>query len=135
MKFVDNKDVSSKFARIKHQFIYKKLLSMLIVACIRTGVELIQVKPQFTSKIGLYKYCHQYGLNIHNGAAMVIARRAYGYKETMPKILKDKLITDLPSFNKKTKWGKWSTINKIIEMKGGTGFWQRDRKSMLGLVS
>ncbi len=45
-----------------------------------------------TSKIGLYKYCHQYGLDVHNGAALVIARRSYGLKENVPKLLRDKLI-------------------------------------------
>lgn len=61
---------------------------MLESACIREGVEIIKVKPQFTSKIGLYKYCHQNGMVVHNGAAMVIARRSYNLKERVPKILK-----------------------------------------------
>ncbi|WP_153016376.1 IS200/IS605 family accessory protein TnpB-related protein, partial [Clostridium tepidiprofundi] len=62
LKFKNDKDVGRKFARIKHGFIYSKLLTMLESACIREGIEIIKVKPQFTSKIGLYKYCHQYGM-------------------------------------------------------------------------
>lgn len=72
LKFEDDKDVQSKFARVKHQFIYRTLLTMLERACNKEGIEVKKVKPQFTSKIGLYKYCHQYGMDVHNGAAMVI---------------------------------------------------------------
>ena len=141
LRFSKDKDVSSKFARISHQFIYRKLLLALIIACIRAGVELIQVKPQYTSKIGLYKYCHQYGLNTHNGAAMAIARRAYGFREKIPKPLRGKLIEDADGFNAKTEWGKWAAVDKTIKktlnnykQKGGTGFWQRDRKTILRAV-
>ena len=134
LKFKDDKDVGKKFSRIKHQFIYSSLLGALETACIRGGVEITKVKPQFTSKIGLYKYCCQYGLNVHNAAAMVIARRAYGYKERVPIILKDKLVTYKNSFDKKTEWAQWAIINNQLKEKGGTGFWIRNRKQILGLA-
>ena len=138
LKFADDTDVKGKFARITHQFTYRKLLQSLQSACARNGVVVIQVKPQYTSKIGRYKYCHQYGLNVHNGAAMVIARRAYGYRERIPKLLEDKLITSLSALNKKSEWGRWSVIHKEIQkrtkQKGGTGFWQRDRKNLLSVA-
>jgi len=143
LKFANDKDVGNKFARIKHQFIYSKLLHMLELCCKRNNVEIVKVKPQFTSKIGLYKYCHQYGMDVHNGAAMVIARRAYGLKEKVPKLLKYMFVKDdnISKFNQKNEWSKWSAINKEIQkqiknikMKGGTGFWQHDRKMILGLV-
>ncbi len=137
LKFKNDKDVHSKFARVKHQFIYSKLLIMLENACIREGVEIIKIKPQFTSKIGLYKYCHQYGMVVHNGAAMVIARRSYKFKEKIPKILKDKLVIDLDKFNKKNEWSKWNEINKNIKGKVGENpdLWLVNRKKILGLVS
>jgi IS605 OrfB family transposase len=141
LKFADDRDVGAKFARVAHQFVYSKLLRMLEVACLRNNIEVTKVKPQYTSKIGLYKYCHQYGIDVHNGAALVIARRGYGYKERVPKLLKDKLVKNRASFDKKTEWGKWSEVNKTIEKqikttkkKGGTGFWEQDRKMILGLV-
>ena len=141
LKFKDDKDVSRKFARIKHQFIYSKLLTMLEMACYREGIQLIKIKPQYTSIIGLYKYLHQYKMNIHNSAAMVIGRRSYGFKEKVPKPIKDKLIEDKIKFNEKTEWGRWSEINKIInkilEGKAGEkpGLWLKDRKQILGLVN
>lgn len=137
LKFKDDKDVHSKFARIKHQFIYRGLLSMLERACIREGVGYTKVKPQFTSKIGLYKYCHQYKLGIHNGAALVIGRRSKQYKEHVPKILRDKLIPCQIDFNKHNEWKRWSIVNTIIKKKGGKtpGLWISNRKSILGYVS
>ena len=137
LKFKNDKDVHSKFARIKHQFIYSKLLTMLESTCIREGIEIIKVKPQFTSKIGLYKYCHQYGMVVHNGAGMVIARRSYNFKEKVPKILKDKLVKDTNKFNKKNEWSKWNEINKNIKVKVGENpdLWLVNRKKILRLVS
>ena len=137
LKFKDDKDVHSKFARAKHQFIYSTLLTMLENACYREGVEVIKVKPQFTSKIGLYKYCNQYGMAVHNGAAMVIARRSYGFKEKVPKLLKDKLIFDKDTFNKKNEWARWAIINKILNKKevNNPGLWLKQRKQILGLAN
>jgi IS605 OrfB family transposase len=136
LKFAQDKDVSSKFARIKHQFIYKELLTMLESACKRSGVEVIKVKPQFTSKIGLYKYCNQYGMLIHNGAAMVVARRSYGYKEKVPKILKEKFIINTEQFGHKNEWSKWSEISKNIKGKVGENpeLWLINRKKLLEIV-
>lgn len=136
LKFKNDKDVHSKFARIKHQFIYSKLLTMLESACIREGIEIKKVKPQFTSKIGLYKYCHQYGMVVHNGAGMVIARRSYKFKEKVSKILKDKLVENINKFNNKNEWSKWNEINKIIKRKVGESpdLWLVNRKKILRIV-
>ena len=136
LKFHNDKDVNKKFARIKHQFIYRQLLTMLECTCKRSGIEIVKVKPQFTSKIGLYKYCHQYGLVVHNGASMVIGRRSYKFKEKVPKILKEKTITDLEKFEKKNEWSKWNEINKNIKRKVGENpaLWLIIRKKILGIA-
>ncbi len=138
LKFKNDKDVTSKFARIKNQFIYSTLLAMLESSSIRNGVEIIKVKPQLTSKIGLYKYCHQYGMVVHNGAGMVIARRSYNLKEKVPKLIKDKLIDEIETFNKKNEWSRWNYINKQIlrirkEVKN-PDLWLVNRKQILGNV-
>ncbi len=110
---------------------------MLESACYREGIEIIKFKPQFTSKLGLYKYCHQYRINVHNGVAMVIGRRSYNYREKVPKILKEKLIQDKYEFNSKNEWGKWSIIDKKIKGKAGENpdLWLKRKKQILGLVS
>lgn len=109
---------------------------MLESACYREGIEVIKVKPQFTSKIGLYKYCHQYGMAVHNGAALAIGRRSYKYKERVPKLLKDKFICDVKSFTAKNEWAKWSIIKNKIKKQGGEipGLWISNRKQILGIA-
>jgi IS605 OrfB family transposase len=136
LKFNDDKDVNSKFARIKHQFVYRQLLTMLESACRRNGVEILKVKPQFTSKIGLYKYCGQYGMAVHNGAAMVIARRSYNFTEKMPRVLKEAFVTDLDNFENKNEWSKWNEFHKNIKGKVGENpaLWLINRKKILGLA-
>ena len=138
LKFKDDKDVSSKFSRVKHGFIYSTLLSMLESACYREGIEIVKVKPQFTSKIGLYKYCHQYGMDVHNGAALVIGRRSYKYKEKVPKLLKDKLVDNIETFNNKNEWSRWSYINeRLINLERqvkNPGFWIENRRTILGML-
>mgnify|MGYP000870016987 FL=1 len=140
LKFKNDKDVNSKFARIKNNFIYSKLLTMLESACYREGIELIKVHPAYTSKIGLYKYCHQFGMVVHNGAAMVIARRSYKFKERVPQILIDKYVDKKykDKFNYYHEWKKWSMIDKNIKKKEEVkrpDFWIANRKKLLGLVS
>lgn len=139
LKFKNDRDVKSKFARIKGQFVYSKLLSNLESKAKREGVQIIKVKPQFTSKIGLYKYSHQYGLNVHQSAALVIGRRAFDYNEKVPKLLKEKLLTEEETikFNNKNNWKQWSIISNKIKRKGGEnpGLWQRNRKYILDIAS
>lgn len=140
LKFKDDKDVNSKFARIKNNFIYSKLLIMLESACYRQGIELVKVHPSYTSKIGLYKYCHQFGMEVHNGASMVIARRSYKFRERVPQILIDKYIDEKykDKFNYYHEWKKWSMIDKNIKKKDevkNPDFWIANRKKLLGLVS
>jgi len=140
LKFKNDKDVSGKFARIVNSFIYSKLLTMLESACYRKGIELLKVHPAYTSKIGLYKYCHQYGMVVHNGAAMTIARRSYKLNESVPQILIDKYVAEKfkEKFNYYHQWKKWSMIDKNIKKKDEVkrpDFWIVNRKKLLGIVS
>ncbi|MGV8981716.1 IS200/IS605 family accessory protein TnpB-related protein [Clostridium sp.] len=125
LKFIKDRDVHSKIARKTAQFCYRMLLSTLESACYKNGVEFIKVKPQYTSKIGLYKYCHQFGMDVHNGAAMVIARRSYGFKEKVPKLYRN-LFKPIPTIKKEeliyeninysNEWSNWSNISKRMNM-------------------
>jgi IS605 OrfB family transposase len=143
LKFKDDRDVSSKLARISSQFVYATLLQVLERRCLRRGAEYVKVKPQYTSKIGLYKYCHQYGLAVHNGAALVIARRSYSLKETVPKLLQDKLIIakKQSQFNDKNEGSQWSEITQQIgklfkkrKEVNTPGLWLANRKRLLGIA-
>lgn len=143
LKFKEDRDVSRKLARVSSQFVYAMLLQMLERRCLRNGVEFVKVKPQYTSKIGLYKYCHQYGMDVHNGAALVIARRSYGLKETVPKLLRDKLVPKkkLSTFNQTNEWGQWSEISRQVDKLfkkrkevNTPGLWLVRRKELLGIA-
>lgn len=92
LEFKQNKDSNKRFNRVRHNFAYRKMLSSIESRCYKYGVELIKVNPSYTSKIGLYKYCEIYGIDIHNGAALVIARRALGYREKIPKKLVNRFV-------------------------------------------
>lgn len=111
-------------------------LTMIESSCRRNNIEIIKVKPQFTSKIGLYKYCHQYGMVVHNGAAMAIARRNYKFREKIPDILKEKMVSDIRNFEKKNEWSKWNEIDKKIKRKVGEkpAQWLNNRKKILGIA-
>ncbi|MBZ9614846.1 transposase [Clostridium estertheticum] len=130
LEFINDKDVHSKIARKTSQFCYRLILTMIESACYKNGVEFIKVKAQYTSKIGLYKYCHQYGMDVHNGAAMVIARRSYGFKEKVPKlykgffkpipIIKDGKLT-YTNTTYSNEWSNWYNVSarfKIDTSKG-----------------
>jgi len=139
LKFKNDKDVTQKFARIKNQFVFLKILTMLQATCSREGIEFNKVHPAYTSKIGLYKYCHQYGMVVHNGAAMTIARRSYQFKESVSNILKEDFIKPKlqSKFDLYHEWKKWSTIHKNIikirkEVKN-PDYWLVNRTEILGL--
>jgi IS605 OrfB family transposase len=143
LKFKDDRDVTSKLARVSSQFVYATLLIMLERSCRRNGIEFIRIKPQYTSKIGLYKYCHQYGIDVHNGAALVIARRSYGFKEAVPKLLEDTLVPKkkLITFKNLNEWGQWSEITRQItklfkkrKEVNTPGLWLVRRKLLLGIA-
>lgn len=73
---------------------------------------------------------------VHNGAAMVIARRSYDYKERVPKLLKETFIDNLKQFENKNEWSKWREINKNIKGKVGENpaTWLNNRKRLLGIA-
>ncbi|MBD2778288.1 IS200/IS605 family accessory protein TnpB-related protein [Iningainema tapete] len=91
----ENLDFSVKKAQLRHSgskqynrmlsgFIYDKFRSFLVVRAEKYGIEVKFVNPYMTSVIGMVKYMAKYGLNSASAAAMVIARRAMGFKEYIP---------------------------------------------------
>ena len=113
LKFKDDRDLRRKTARKIHQFVYAKFLQSLEREASRQGVEVIKVNPAYTSIIGKYKYQKQFGLTTHQAAAMVIARRAYNFKERLPKAVRNILPKKVKESNKH-HWSKWYVANKTI---------------------
>ena len=75
LRFIHDRDVSAKFNRVTHPFTYRALLTAMEREALRKGVEIRQVKPAYTSIIGRLKYQPQYGISVHQAAALVIGRR------------------------------------------------------------
>ncbi|KJS89443.1 MAG: hypothetical protein JL57_07350 [Desulfosporosinus sp. BICA1-9] len=80
---------------------------------------------------------------VHNGAALVIARRSYGLKEAVPKLLQDKLVLEkkLVAFKKMNAWGQWSEVSKQVtklfkkrKEVNTPGLWLVRRKELLGIA-
>jgi IS605 OrfB family transposase len=72
-----------KFNRIKSNFVWKKLLTLLERKCVENGIQYKKVNPAFTSVIGKFKYQKMYNLSIHESASYVIGRRGLGSGEKL----------------------------------------------------
>lgn len=70
-----------KKARMLHSMPYSIYLKILDDITFNSKIELIKVNPAYTSKIAEQKFCRRMKLNIHDGAAYVIARRGIGIKD------------------------------------------------------
>lgn len=113
LKFKDDRDLKSKISRKTHQFAYTRLLRGLEREAARQGVEVIKVNPAYTSIIGRYKYQKQFGLTVHQSAALVIGRRGYRHTEKLPKSVRDILPQKVKEKNKH-HWSQWHEANKTI---------------------
>ncbi|ACX52261.1 transposase, IS605 OrfB family [Ammonifex degensii KC4] len=87
LSFAQDHDTNRAFNRITHNFCVRLLFNRIVVALRKRGIAVFTVPAHFTSLIGFFKYSETYGLNTHQAAALVIARRALGFKEKVPKTL------------------------------------------------
>ena len=81
LRFFAGKQRNSKFSRVRHNFLHKRMLDAIRSRAAQQGVEVIEVNPAFTSVLGSLKYMDAKSLNRHTAAALVIARRGMGFKE------------------------------------------------------
>ena len=99
-------------------FAYKAIQNMLRAACYRAGIEVIQINPAYTSTIGAVKYAKKYGISVHQGAALAIARRSLGFRErpttqtaVTPVRNGGHVTFPLPARNRgKHVWSFWSKV-------------------------
>jgi len=77
-----------------HHWNARKFLQKIKRVTMLKGVEIVEVKPAYTSVIGMLKYAPQLSIDKDVAGAYVIRRRALSYKEDVPenyeKLLKDK---------------------------------------------
>ena len=74
-----------RYARMLSSFATRRFDTVLERACRRAGIELRRVDPAWSTKLGRMKYERAARLGPHHAAALVIARRGLGMRETMPR--------------------------------------------------
>lgn len=67
--------------RMLHSLPYSRYSQILENLTFNRRIELIKVNPAYTSRTAEQKFCSRMKLNIHNGAAFVIARKGMGIKD------------------------------------------------------
>ena len=108
---------------------YRALLTAIEREALQEGVALRKVKPAYTSIIGRFKYQPQYGISVHQAAALVIGRRG-GLKvpgsdgspgkvrrENVPKVLRHWMQVHRQWNDTKYRqndWSAWARIKRII---------------------
>lgn len=110
-----------KRARMLSGFGYQRTIQNLKAAAFRAGVEVIEVNPAYTSTIGMVNFAHRYGISVHQGAAIAIARRGLGLSERpATRVARlphagDHVTFPLPERNRgKHVWSLWSTVSRQI---------------------
>lgn len=68
-----------------HKLPYSTYSQLIEDMCFKRRISLIKINPYNTSKIARQKFCKRMSLNIHSGAAYVIARRGMKIKDTYVK--------------------------------------------------
>ena len=72
-----------KYNKMLHSLAYRMFLDRTEQICNKKNVGLIKVNPAWTSWIAENKFCDKMKLNLHNGAAFVIARRGMNIKDVV----------------------------------------------------
>ena len=76
-------DKGKKYNNMLHSLAYSLYDKLITNMAFRNKTGIIKVNPAWTSWIAKNKFCDKMKLNIHIGAAFVIARRGLGIKDTI----------------------------------------------------
>lgn len=74
-------DKGKKYNNMLHTLAYSLYDKLITNMAFRNNIGIIKVNPAWTSWIAKNKFCNRMKLNIHIGAAFVIARRGLGIKD------------------------------------------------------
>lgn len=127
LNFIDKKRNISvnnkKMARMLSSFSYSTIKRSLQSRAFRCGIEIFTVNPAYSSVIGRVKFASIYNISVHQAAALVIARRYYGFSEDLPRCYDN--IPDntggritLPQLAKiagKHIWSSWAMVQKKLK--------------------
>jgi len=113
------REQATAYAVMLSAFCYGLFYKILERKAYRAGIEVIKVNPAYTSIIGYSKYALAYGLRVDAGAAVAIARRAFGYSEKLktrarsPSLHKI-LMESFARAEGKHVWSSWSLVRKRL---------------------
>lgn len=68
-------------SRMISSLAYNKIVQGIKSRAYRSGIEVLEVNPAYTSTIGAVNYAVRYGISTHQAAAFAIARRGMGFSE------------------------------------------------------
>lgn len=98
--------------RVLSSFPHEKIRQLLLSKSWKNSIAVTFVNPAYTSQIGKMKYMGKYGISVHESAGLVIARRAMGFRERIPKGLKD----SVPEEKKlRHHWAHWASVFAITK--------------------
>lgn len=115
-----------RHARMLSGLAYAKYKSLTMGKASRHGIELMFVDPAYTSVAGSVKYAVRLGRTVHQAAAGVIARRAQGYSEKLPKsdpsgactfrapLMARMAVLTLPAESSKRTHVSWAVIRRSL---------------------
>jgi IS605 OrfB family transposase len=111
---------SPTLARMLSSLAYGDIINGLRSRAWKSGVEVLEVNPAYTSIIGRVKFSKRYGLSVHHAAALVIGRRHLKVSERVPRHLDSipdgkggHVALSLPVRNRdKHVWHIWRMVNR-----------------------
>ena len=74
--------IGKQYNQMIHSLAYSQFINLMENSAFKNSVRLIKVNPAWTSWLAKKIYCPTMKLNVHIGAAYVIARRGQGYKDS-----------------------------------------------------
>ncbi|AVX31541.1 transposase, IS605 OrfB family, central region [Carboxydocella thermautotrophica] len=90
----DRLDTSKKFNRMAANFPFAKMVEAVCRRAVKERIPFELVPARHTSTIGYWKYMERYAVPVHCAAALVIGRRAMGFRERVTKELQQ-LVTQI----------------------------------------
>ena len=74
--------IGKQYNQMIHSLAYSQFINLIENSAFKNSVKIIKVNPAWTSWLAKKLYCPTMKLNVHIGAAYVIARRGQGYKDS-----------------------------------------------------
>jgi len=111
---------SVRHKRMLSSLAYNRIIQAIKARAYIKGIEVIEVNPAYTSTIGQINFAKRFGISVHQGAALAIARRGLGFNEKPAAaeiILPDgvHVTLALPARNRtKHVWTQWAGIRRNL---------------------